>query len=312
MTSTRDSEAQVPLPAPTRLPVRALLLLVLVVLVWGASYPTMKAAALEIPIFTFRGWAALLPGLIMLIMARAAGHSISVPHGCRRGVILVAVFTVTLMHFLSTLSTMYMASGQTSLMLYTMPIWAFIIGIPVLGEKPTRAHWLGVVMGVGGIVLLWRQTAGGGLSPGVLIGLVSAISWGCGTIAVKSVAGRVPLLVMTGWTFLIGATPLCLLGLPELGQLGPVSPRALWSAIFVMLGANLVGFLAFFHIIKMVPATVASLSVLAVPGVAFGFGALLLDEAMTVMDVVAFGLIAGALTTVLPKPSMKRRSSSDH
>jgi drug/metabolite transporter (DMT)-like permease len=296
--------------APSRLPASALLLLVLVIVMWGASYPTMKAAALEIPLVTFRGWSALIPALIMLALARAMGHTLRVPRACWLELALTGICTVTFTHTLTTMSTLYIASGQTSLMLYTMPIWVAIISIPVLGERPTRAHWLGVSLGVGGIVLLWSQTADGGFSIGVFLGLISAITWSIGTIAAKSVSGRLPSMVMTGWSFLIGALPLCLYGLTEIDQLGPVSPRALWSAVFLTFGANFLGFLAFFHIIRLVPAVVASLSILAVPGVSFAVGVFLVDEVMTLTDVVAFVLIAGALTTVLPKPSLKRRNSS--
>jgi drug/metabolite transporter (DMT)-like permease len=73
-----------------------------------------------------------------------------------------------------------------------------------------------------------------------------------------------------------------------------------------MFGANFLGFLTFFYIIGMVPAVVASLSVVAVPGVAFLLGMFILDEVMTIMDGIAFVLIAGALTTVLPKPLLNR------
>ena len=269
----------------------------------------MKAAALEIPIFTFRGWAGLVPGLVLLALARANGHSLYVPREYRMGVALTGFFTVTLTHALTNFSTLFIAAGQTSIMIYTMPIWAFIIGIPVLEEQPTRGHWIGLVLGICGMILLWVQTAGEGVSPGVLIGLGAAIAWACGTIAAKSASGHVPPIVLTGWMFVIGGIPLCLMGLTELDQLGPVSSRALLCALFVAFGCNLAGFLGFF-IIKQVPAIVASLSVLAVPGVAFGVGAFLLDEVMTPLDAVAFALIAGALTTVLPKPSMKSANSA--
>ncbi len=295
--------------APTRLPARALLLLIMVVILWGGSYPTMKAAALEMPIIFFRGWAAFLPAVVMLTIARAIGHSLRVPRQCWMGVAISGFCTVTLTHTLTNVSTLYMASGQTSLMLYTMPIWAAIISIPVLGERPTRLHWLGVALGFGGIVLLWSQTAQDGVSFGVLIGVVSAIAWACGTIAVKSVSRHLPALVLTGWSFAIGALPLCFYGFTEIDQLGPVSDRALWSALYIMFGANFLGFLTFFYIIGMVPAVVASLSVVAVPGVAFVLGVFILDEIMTAMDGVAFALIAGALATVLPKPSIKRNAS---
>ena len=310
MTGSTSSAVAARQPAPTRLSARALVLLVFVVLLWGASYPTMKAAALEIPILTFRGWAAVAPGLVLLALARAGGHPLHVPRPHRPSVILTGFFTVTLTHTLTNFSTLHIAAGQTSIMLYTMPLWAFIIGIPVLGERPTHGHWAGLALGTGGMTLLWLQTAGGGISPGVLIGLAGAVSWACGTIAAKSASGHVSPLVLTGWMFVIGGIPLCLMGLAEIDRIGPVSPIALLSALFVVFGCNLVGFLGFFVLIKQVPAIVASLSVLAVPGVAFAGGLVMLGEAMTVLDALAFALLAGALITVLPRPATKRRTRS--
>ncbi len=308
--ATSSSAAAARHSAPTRLSARALVLLAFIVLLWGASYPTMKAAALEIPVLTFRGWAAVAPGLVLLAFARASGHPLRVPRAHRLGVVLTGFFTVTLTHALTNFSTLHIAAGQTSIMIYTMPLWAFIIGIPALGERPTRGHWAGLALGTGGMALLWLQTAGGGISPGVLIGLAAAVSWACGTIAAKSVSGHVPPLVLTGWMFVTGGIPLCLMGLAEIGRIGPVSPVALLSALFVAFGCNLVGFLGFFVLIRQVPAIVASLSVVAVPGVAFAGGLIMLGEAMTALDALAFALLAGALVTVLPRPAMKRRARS--
>ena len=310
MNRSTSPAAEARQPTPSRLSARALILLIFIVLLWGASYPTMKAAALEIPIFTFRGLAGVAPGLVLLALARANGHSLHVPREYRLGVVLTGFFTVTLTHALTNFSTLYIAAGQTSIMIYTMPLWAFIIGIPVLGERPTRGHWIGLVLGIGGMVLLWIQTAGGGVSLGVLIGLAAAVSWACGTIAAKSASGHVPPLVLTGWMFVIGGIPLCLMGLTEIDRFGPVSSTALLSALFVAFGCNLIGFLGFFVLIKQVPAIVASLSVLAVPGVAFAGGLVMLGEAMTALDALAFALLVGALATVMPKPTMKRRTGT--
>ena len=115
---------------------------------------------------------------------------------------------------------------------------------------------------------------------------------------------------MTGWQFMIGGVPLCLLALFELDDLGPVSMKAVGAAVFVMVLPLIYGYWAFFRIIDMVPANVASLSVVAVPGVALLLGPLLVDEPITAIDFVAFALIAGALVTVLPLPSLQWLSLS--
>jgi drug/metabolite transporter (DMT)-like permease len=53
----------------------------------------------------------------------------------------------------------------------------------------------------------------------------------------------------------------------------------------------------------MVPASVASLSVLAIPAIGVVSGALILDETIGVTELTALALLLGALATVvLPKP----------
>ena len=82
------------------------------------------------PVLTFRGAIAVGAGLALLAVARFAGHSLRVPAGNRRGVILAGLYNVFGGHVMATLSTQLISSGQTALIMYTMPIWTFLIGIP--------------------------------------------------------------------------------------------------------------------------------------------------------------------------------------
>ena len=290
----------------TRLPVRAMLMLAGITLVWGTTYPAMKIAASEIPVFTFRGTIAVGAALIMFVLARLAGQSLRIPRGNRMGLVVAALFNTTGGHLLVAAATLFISAGQTALIMYTMPIWAFLIGIPILGERPTRKLLIGLLLGVSGIaVIAWQYDGDSWLSPGVLLVLGGAIAWGCGTVANKHIAWRMPMFVMTAWQFFIGGIPLCLVALLEIDAWHAVSTSALLAAAYIMGLPMIFGFWAFFRIIQMVPASVASLSVLAVPGVALLLGPLLVDEPITAIDLIAFALIAGALLTVLPLPNLR-------
>lgn len=298
-------------PQSARLPFKAVLLLVGLTLVWGATYPVMKIAAAEIPILTFRGLIAIGAGIVMLTAAKLAGHSLRIPRENRKGLFIASTYNTFGGHVMATVSTQLISAGQTALIMYTMPIWAFLIGIPILGERPSRTLWLGLGLGILGIALIAAQnTSANWISPGILAALVGAMAWSVGTVTNKSVTWKMPMSVMTGWQFMIGGVPLCLLALFELDDLGPVSMKAVGAAVFVMVLPLIYGYWAFFRIIDMVPANVASLSVVAVPGVALLLGPLLVDEPITAIDFVAFALIAGALVTVLPLPSLQWLSLS--
>lgn len=293
-------------PQLSRLPLKAVLLLVGVTLVWGATYPVMKIAAAEIPILTFRGLIAIGAGIVMLTAARLAGHSLHIPRDNRKGLMIASLYNTFGGHVMATVSTQLISAGQTALIMYTMPIWAFLIGIPLLGERPSRTLWLGLGFGILGIALIAAQdTSTTWISPGILIALVGAMAWAVGTVTNKSVDWKMPMSVMTGWQFMIGGVPLCLFAVFELDELGPVSIEAIGAALFVMILPLLFGYWAFFRIIEMVPANVASLSIVMVPGVSLLLGPLLVDEPITVVDLVAFALIAGALLTVLPLPGLR-------
>ena len=217
-------------PQPTRLPWSAVLLLIVLTLVWGGTFPAMKIAASEIPVLTFRGGIAVGAGLTLLAVARFAGLSLRVPAGNRRGLIIAGVYNVFGAHVLATLSTQVISSGQTALIMYTMPIWTFLISIFVLGERPPRALWIGLALGISGITLIGVQhTDDSWIASGILLALVGASAWACGTVVNKSVTWRMPLSVMTGWQFLIGGVPTCLFALLELDQLAPVSTKALFG-----------------------------------------------------------------------------------
>ena len=292
---------------PARLPLKAVMLLVGVTLVWGATYPMMKIAAAEIPILTFRGLIAIGAGVVMLTTARLVGQPLRIPRENRKGLFISSLYNTFGGHVLATISTQLISAGQTALIMYTMPIWAFLIGIPILGERPSRTLWLGLALGVLGIGLIATQnTSASWLSPGILIALVAAMSWAAGTVTAKSVAWKMPMSVMTGWQFMIGSVPLCLLALFELDELSPVSIEAIGAAMFVMVLPMIYGYWAFFRIIEMVPASVASLSIVAVPGVSLLLGPVLVDEPITIIDFFAFALIAGALLTVLPLPRLRQ------
>ena len=63
------------------------------------------------------------------------------------------------------------------------------------------------------------------------------------------------------------------------------------------------GFWAWFKIVEMVPASVASLSVLAIPAIGVASGGFILGEVIGMTEIIALALLLGALATVvLPKP----------
>jgi drug/metabolite transporter (DMT)-like permease len=292
---------------PSRLPLKGVLLLITLMLVWGSSWPFMKLAVSYIPVFSFRAICAVIGVVAVFAMARAAGHRLAMPRGYRGWVVLAGLLNIFGWMFFSALALSVSPTGQTAIIAYTMPLWAFLVGIPVLGERPTPLRWLGLGIGMGAIGLLaWRGISQSDPSVwGVAAMAAGAAMWGAGTVVVKYVQWPVPMLVVTGWQIVAAAVPLTLGMLLELDSLEPIPPVAVWALLYSALIGLVVGYWAWFRIVEMVPAGVAALSSLAVPGVGVASAALVLGEPVTWVELTALGMLFAALATVLPLPWRK-------
>lgn len=312
MDDARKDADRPPDKGDLRLPLTGVLLLLILTLVWGANWPVNKIALLEIPIFTFRAIVAFAAAAAVLFLARAAGHSLHVPRGQRRWLVLVALLNITGWMYFSALALTLIPSGHTAVIANTMPLWAFLIAIPVLKERPQAIHWVGLALGIAGVLLLaGRDIEGFGNAPaGTAAVLAGAICFAAGTVMQKRAPWRMPMLTVIGWQFLIGGIPLAIAAISDVGQLQPVSLSAVFAVLYTVIVGMAFGYWAWLKIVSMVPAGVASLTTLAIPAVSLVSGVLLLDEVVGWIEMTALALVIGALLTVLPRPAFLANRSS--
>ena len=291
-------------PEPTRLPAKGLLLLVLLTLVWGTNWPYTKVAIEEIPVIVVRGISGVGGGAFVLMLAYIAGQSLRLNAVERRWILPAAFFNATLWLYFSGLSLSYITAGHTAVAAYTMPLYVFLISTLFLGERPTAGKWLGLGLGMAAVAVLLLRNLDmiEGDWRGIAAMMVAAFSWAVGTVFMKKVPWQAPVLVLVGWQFLLGGIPLMVFAIPAFLAMEPASLLA-WSgtAYSTIMGISLAYWL-WFRIVQMVPAWVASLSVLAVPAVSLVTGAIALGEPLGWMEIAALLLIIAGVSTVLPRP----------
>ena len=293
-----------------RLPLNGLVLLIGLTLVWGASWPIMKIAVDGMPILVYRFISAFGCGIFMMIVTRWSGHSLALPRRLWVPVLANATINVFLFLFLSAIALGMMPSGHAAVMAYTMPVWAFLISIPVLGERPRAAQWLGLVLGMGAIaVLLQRGWSEVGEAPlGVFVMGGAAMCWATGTIIMKKVTWQKPMSLIVGWQFVLGSLPFAILMQDDLPTLVWPGWDVALAVTYTLVLALAFGFWAWFRIVEMVPASVASLSVLAIPALGVISGAVILNEEIGTTEIAALALLLGALATiVLPERKPAQR-----
>jgi drug/metabolite transporter (DMT)-like permease len=208
-------------------------------------------------------------------------------------------------------------SGRAAIIAYTFPVWSVPLSAWLLGEPLTPRRWAGFVLGMGGLALLLGDEiyAVGRAPLGALLLFGAAACWAVGTILAKKWTANVPSSSFTAWVSLTGFVPilLCTVLLEE-GPYHPfgLSAGPLFGAVYAALFASLLCQWAWFKLVSITTATVASLAILSVPIVGVFCGLLVLAEVPRLTDYAALAMVVMALATlVLPgRPAGTAREAS--
>jgi drug/metabolite transporter (DMT)-like permease len=283
-----------------------ILLLIAITLFWGVNWPAMKLAVAALPVWTFRSICLLIGGLGLLGIARLARLPLGIPRGQLRPLLITAFFNITVWHVTSAAGLTQLAAGRAAILAFTMPLWATLIAMPLLGERLTALRAAGLAIGLAGLVVLllpdWANVVAQPL--GVVYLLVAAFAWAVGTVCIKYFRWTMPATVLAGWQILLGGIPV-MLGMVIFDQgfdFGAVRAVA-WIPVFY---AAIVPMLfcqwAWFKIVATFPAQVATIGTLAIPVIGVASSSLALGEPIGLDVVGALLLEVVALALVLLRP----------
>ncbi len=288
------------------IPRRALILLVVLTLVWGTNWPLFPLAVQEVSVWTFRSVSVFIAGAALLLVARMRGESLRIEPRYWRVVILSSLFYLVIWNIATAWSATLIATGQSAVLGFTMPLWAALITWGVLGERPTRRLMLAIVLGAAAVLLLMvpglRDYAEAPL--GFALGLLGGLGWAVGTLILKRGNVNVGALVLTGWQLMLCWIPITIAAL-VLGEGEWFVPS--WQSIVVIAYIALIpmsiGNASWFSIVGLLPANVAGLASIMVPIVAMISGAIVHGEPLGLLQWLAMACSAGALALAVLKPS---------
>ena len=286
-----------------------LALLGVLTLLWGLNWPMMKLAVGAMPVLTFRTICLLGAGLGFVVICRLAGQSFRIPRGELRPLLIVSLFNITLWHICSAAGLQHMAASRATIVAFTMPLWAAVLAVPVLHERPTRTTILGLAVGLAGMAtLILPQGRSLLVDPlGPLFMIVAAVSWAIGTVAVKRFRFTMPVTALTGWQLLLGGIPV------TLGALlfdrgfdpGRVSSGVWLATGYSVVVATLFCHWAWFKLVQRFRAVAVAVGSLAIPVVGVSASAIGLGEPLGWDIFIALLLVLIALFLVLILPGLR-------
>lgn len=308
MTETTSSR---PPTATAPLPLAGFILLAAVTLFWGANWPGMKIVLGEIGPWWFRTICLAIGGLALLAISAGSGNTLQVVRRDIGPLLLCAVFNMVGWHLFSAFGLTLVPAGRASIIAFTMPVWAAIAAIPVLGERLTLPVVTGLALGMGGLgVLIGHDIAVLGSAPvGAFLMLGAAISWGIGTVLFKRFTWHTPIATVIGWQLTLAALPVGAgaLALEQAPDIAGLSGPAIIALLYVLAFPMVFCQWAYFKIVSLFPAVYAAVGVLAVPMVGVISSLIVLGEPIGWREVLALALVSSAIFTVLVWPRLNRR-----
>jgi drug/metabolite transporter (DMT)-like permease len=293
--------------------------LLLVYIIWGATYLGIRYAVETIPPFLMAGTRFLLAGTILFVWRRSAGD----PAPSRGQWLRAAVVGLLLLlggNGLVSWAEKNVASGIAALIVGSAPLW--MTTLEALRSGGARPNWLGIlglVIGFGGIVLLvgpsLLNTNQADAHPlGIVILLCAALFWSLGSIYSRNADLPASTLLSTSMEMLTGGAGLYLAGTftGEWHQLvlADVTTRSWLGLILLTLFGSMVGFTAYAWLLRNAPVSLVATYAYVNPLVAILLGSLFAQELLTMRILFAALVIVGSVVLINFSRQMKVKARS--
>jgi len=301
--SKRVTESPV---APNADSKRIAVALAIVYVVWGSTYLAMRIAVRELPPFFMGGARFILAGALMLATSRFRGHA-APTRAQWWNAAKVGFFLFVCSNGAVATAQRSVSSSLAAIVVATTPIAALLIGLLWKGAaRPQPKEWLGVFVGLSGVVLLSLR---GAVELHSFEGLVLALcplTWAFGSIlgqhidVARGMAGA-------GSQMVAGGVQMMLVSRLVLREPVPVhvsTPVALIFLYLVVVG-SFVGFSAYAFLLEHTRPSVAMSYAYVNPIVAVLLGATLGHERV---DLVTLGasMLVGCGVLLLTMRFQKR------
>lgn len=292
-------------PTDGRTPILAVALLAMIAVLWGFNWPIMKVGLAEIPPWVFRAGASIVSCAGLFLISAVAGHSLRVPPGQWRAVILGGILNITFFNIFVAYGVTAMDAGRAGIIGYTMPLWATLIGTVVLKERLGPRAIAGLTVGLIGMALLFSVDAAvlTGSALGPLLVLAGAASWGAGTVVIKHARLTMPITVAVAWQHLIGVVPIAIVAVAwDWQHVGEWSLWPVMALLYNMLITGIICYWAYFKVVQMLPVVASTVGTLMVPVIGVFANQAIFGVTPHLVDYVALICVAVAVFLVVVRP----------
>ena len=279
-------------------------LLIVMSVLWGSNWPLMKLPIAEMGPWMFRAICLTIAAGGMVLLVWINGERMRLPSRREwRPLLIASFFNITVWHLVTAFGLAYMAAGRAGIIAYLMPVLTTVVAAPILGERLTARKLIALALGLAGLGVLVAPEIGaiGGDLRGPALMFVSALCWAIGTILVKGRRWNYSTVQLTTWQIILGGAPIVAIALivAPLPTLANTTPWGWFGLLYASTVAMVWCHYTWYRLLARLPASIASISTLAIPAVGVITGALFIGESLGVTEISALFLVLSAIAIVL-------------
>ena len=209
----------------------------------------------------------------------------------------------------------YLSSSVTALLFSTVPIWVLLLGIILYGESLKKFTVLGVVIGsIGFVILILPSLAAQFVEidssntkfefVGIIALVIAALSWSAGSLYSSKADLHIDVLISTGMMLFAGGFFLIVLSIAT-GELQNFHESAISvesiTSLFYLITVGSAGWVGFFWVLRNTSASLANTFAYVSPVVAVILGWAILNEAITPQILIATMIIMTGVVLIANK-----------
>lgn len=278
----------------------ALTLLVLLALVWGVHWVVVKQGLHYMPTLTYGAFRMVGGLLTMVVLLGIQGKLRRPPREDWPIILSVSILQIAAGVFFMNFALQAVPAGRSSVLLYAMPLWVALLLWLFFRIKPRRNEFIGLFLGLTGILVLVNPTVINWTIPlelaGTLALVFNGVCWAIVTIHIRRHTWRSTPLLLQPWMLLVAAIPLVLSALLlEQGRTItwdlPLILALLYSGPLATAFANW----ASQSITRSLGPLASAMGFLATPVVGLVSGAIFLGEKLGPIDLLGFGMVLAGI-----------------
>lgn len=258
--------------------------------IWGSTYVVtteMLPAAHPLTAAVVR----VLPiGVIMIAMAPALPKG----HWWWRLMVL-GLLNIGVFQALLFISAYRLPGGVAATVIAAQPLGVVMLSGPLLHVRHTALTWIAAMVGLAGVGLLVLTPSAQLDTVGVLAALAGAFIMAIGTVLTKRWISPLPVAAFTAWQLIFGGIFLLPLAMLFEESLAALTVNNVIGYLYLgVIGTGLT-YLLWFRGIRRLPASAVSILALLSPVVATGIGYLILDQRLSLLQMVGALLVLASV-----------------